>query len=376
MVTNRSWAEINLAALERNLRLIRDSLPKNVRYISVVKADAYGHGIHPTAARLMQSGVDVFAVANVREASEIREMGSGWPILILGPLLEEEDNSLIEFDLIPTLSSENELNRLIKLSRKNQKQISVHLKIDSGMGRHGIWWQDAKELINKAVSCKEIKISGALTHFAQPADLDFTKEQRKTFLTVLSNSRIHKDKDFLVHADNSSSLRSFDRDNIFNAVRIGLLQFGVSPPQGSILANLQVEPVLSFHSRLAMIKNLPKGTTLSYGRQFKLKRDSRIGIISAGYGDAIPLPCGNRAFGLINGKAYPLVGRITMDQTLIDLTDASDGIELGQNVTLIGRQGDKEILLSELAENSDTIPWELLCSITKRVPRIYTTNRE
>jgi alanine racemase len=376
MVTNRSWAEINLAALERNLRLIRDSLPKNVRYISVVKADAYGHGIHPTAARLMQSGVDVFAVANVREASEIREMGSGWPILILGPLLEEEDNSLIEFDLIPTLSSENELNRLIKLSRKNQKQISVHLKIDSGMGRHGIWWQDAKELINKVVSCKEIKISGALTHFAQPADLDFTKEQRKTFLTVLSNSRIHKDKDFLVHADNSSSLRSFDRDNIFNAVRIGLLQFGVSPPQGSILANLQVEPVLSFHSRLAMIKNLPKGTTLSYGRQFKLKRDSRIGIISAGYGDAIPLPCGNRAFGLINGKAYPLVGRITMDQTLIDLTDASDGIELGQNVTLIGRQGDKEILLSELAENSDTIPWELLCSITKRVPRIYTTNRE
>jgi alanine racemase len=376
MVTNRSWAEINLAALERNLRLIRDSLPKNVRYISVVKADAYGHGIHPTAARLMQSGVDVFAVANVREASEIREMGSGWPILILGPLLEEEDNSLIEFDLIPTLSSENELNRLIKLSRKNQKQISVHLKIDSGMGRHGIWWQDAKELINKAVSCKEIKISGALTHFAQPADLDFTKEQRKTFLTVLSNSRIHKDKDFLVHADNSSSLRSFDRDNIFNAVRIGLLQFGVSPPQGSILANLPVEPVLSFHSRLAMIKDLPKGTTLSYGRQFKLKRDSRIGIISAGYGDAIPLPCGNRAFGLINGKAYPLVGRITMDQTLIDLTDASDGIELGQNVTLIGRQGDKEILLSELAENSDTIPWELLCSITKRVPRIYTTNRE
>ena len=376
MVTNRSWAEINLAALERNLRLIRESLPKNVRYISVVKADAYGHGIHPTAARLMQSGVDVFAVANVREASEIREMGSGWPILILGPLLEEEDISLIEFDLIPTLSSENELDRLIKLSRKNQKQISVHLKIDSGMGRHGIWWEHAKELINKAVSCKEIKISGALTHFAQPSDLRFTKEQRETFLTVLNKSGIHKNEDFLVHADNSSSLRSFDRDNIFNAVRIGLLQFGVSPPQGSILANLPVEPVLSFHSRLAMIKDLPKGTTLSYGRQFKLKRDSRIGIISAGYGDAIPLPCGNRAFGLIKGKSYPLVGRITMDQTLIDLTNASDDIELGQNVTLIGKQGDKEILLSELAENSDTIPWELLCSITKRVPRIYTTNRE
>jgi alanine racemase len=125
-----------------------------------------------------------------------------------------------------------------------------------------------------------------------------------------------------------------------------------------------------------MIKTLPKGTSLSYGRQFILRRDSRIGIISAGYGDAIPLPCGNRAFGLVNGQSYPLVGRITMDQTLIDLTDAPTHIELGQKVTLIGRQGKQEILLSELATHAKTIPWELLCSITKRVPRVYTTKRE
>ena len=181
MLTNRSWAEINLAALERNLRLIRNSLPRNIRYISVVKADAYGHGIHPTAARLMQSGVDVFAVANVKEASEIREMGSGWPILILGPLLEDEDEMLIDYDLIPTLSSENELKRLIKLSIKHQKQISVHIKIDSGMGRHGIWWEDAENLINKAASCKEIKICGVLTHFAQPSDISFTQKQKRNF---------------------------------------------------------------------------------------------------------------------------------------------------------------------------------------------------
>ena len=143
MIAQRCWAEIDLAALERNLALIRDSLPSGIRYISVVKADAYGHGIHATAARLMQSKVDVFAVANVREATEIREMGSGWPILILGPLLEEEDEAIVDFDLIPTLSSKNELDRFIKLSHKYQKQISVHLKIDSGMGRHGIWWQYA-----------------------------------------------------------------------------------------------------------------------------------------------------------------------------------------------------------------------------------------
>ncbi len=375
MTPYRCWAEIDLAALERNLGLIRDSLPQNVSYISVVKADAYGHGIHPTAARLMQSGVDVFAVANVQEASEIREMGSGWPILILGPLLAEEDESLIDLNLIPTLSSENELERLKNLSQKHQKRIAVHLKIDSGMGRHGIWWQHAKPLISKALATREIKICGALTHFAQPSDSSFTQEQREKFLEILNETKIHHNPDFLVHADNSSSLRSFDRENIFNAVRIGLLQFGVSPPQGSILADLPVEPVLSFHSRLAMVKSLPKGTTLSYGRQHTLARDSKIGIISAGYGDAIPLPCGNRAFGLINGRSYPLVGRVTMDQTLIDLTDAPTEVEAGQDVTLIGKQDDEEILLTELAKHSNTIPWELLCSITKRVPRLYTKSR-
>lgn len=376
MMSQRCWAEINLAALERNLRLIRDSLPPRVQYVSVVKADAYGHGIHPTAARLMQSGVDLFAVANVKEASEIREMGSGWPILILGPLLEEEDEAIIEFDLIPTLSCQSELDRFCLLSQKHQKPISAHLKIDSGMGRNGIWWEDGPALVEKIKKLKEIKLCGALTHFAQPSDLSFTEEQRTRFLSILQKTEIHKQADFLVHADNSSSLRSFDRKAIFNAIRIGLLQFGVSPPQGSILADLPVEPVLSFHAKLAMIKELPKGTSLSYGRQFTLKRDSRIGIISAGYGDAIPLPCGNRAFGLIDGRSYPLVGRVTMDQTLIDLTEAPRETALGQIVTMIGKQGNEEILLSELATHSETIPWELLCSITKRVPRIYTTKRE
>ena len=376
MKAQRCWAEINLAALERNLRLIRDSLPSHVRYVSVVKADAYGHGIHPTAARLMQSGVDLFAVANVKEASEIREIATGWPILILGPLLEKENEALLEMDLIPTLSSYTELERLRVLSQKYQKVIPAHLKIDTGMGRYGIWWEDAITLINQINQSPEIKLCGALTHFAEASDLEYTAKQRKSFLTILQKTQIHRQPDFWVHADNSSSLRSFNRKAIFNAVRIGLLQFGVSPPQGSILADVPVEPVLSFHARLAMIKRLPEGTSLSYGRQFTLKRDSRIGIISAGYGDAIPLPSGNRAFGLINGQPYPLVGRITMDQTLIDLTEAPADIQLDQTVTLIGKQNKEEILLTELAKHGETIPWELLCSITKRVPRIYNTVRE
>ena len=155
--TMRSWAEIDLAALERNLNLIRSALPQPMKYVSVVKADAYGHGILPTAARLMQSGVDLFAVANIKEAAEIREMASGWPILVLGPLLAEEDKALLDYDLTATLSSTNELNRLEKLAKENDRRIPVHLKVDTGMGRLGIWWEEAVELLLDPEVCTYIK---------------------------------------------------------------------------------------------------------------------------------------------------------------------------------------------------------------------------
>ncbi len=373
---NRSWAEIDLAALERNLRLIRKALPSGVRYVAVVKADAYGHGIHPTAARLMQSGVDLFAVANVQEAAEIREMGSGWPILVLGPLLPEEDEALATHDLIATVSSVEELDRLAAVAGKAEKKLPIHLKIDTGMGRLGAWWEGAADLLRDARSRPELALQGALTHFADPDDPAFTQRQREIFLGILAEENLLGQPDFLVHADNSSSLRALSRNDPCNAVRIGLLQFGVSPPAGSPLADLLVEPVFSFHTRLALVKELPTGVTVSYGRQHRLERDSRVGLLSAGYGDAIPLACGDRAQVLLRGRRHPIIGRVTMDQTLVDLTGASDDVQPGETVTIIGRQGDESIDLPELAAHADTIPWEILCSVTKRVPRVYKTTRE
>lgn len=371
----RCWAEIDLAALERNLNRIRSALPPRIKYISVVKADAYGHGIHPTAARLMQSGVDLFAVANVKEAADIREMGSGWPILILGPLLKEEDSAILEYDLIPSLSNEDELNRFIELGKRKGKPQAVHFKIDTGMGRMGCWWEEASDLLQKVLNAKEIDLQGVLTHFPIPHDVDFTNLQRERFLSVIQPA-LQIQPDLLVHADNSSSLQTMGHSSPFNGIRIGLLQFGVAPPRDSLLANIEVEPVLSFHSRLALVKNLPKGTSLSYGCETTLEKDSVIGVIAAGYGDAIPLHCGGKARGLIDGNSYPLVGRVTMDQTLIDLTQSNNPPETGSLVTLIGSQGEEKISLGELSQNGNTIEWELLCSITKRVPRIYLTKRE
>jgi alanine racemase len=373
----RSWAEIDLAKLERNLRLIRESIPSHFKYVSVVKADAYGHGILPTASRLMQSGVDLFAVANVKEANEIREMGSGWPILVLGPLLEEEDEALTDLDLIPSLSCLEEVKRFEALSLTKNRKIKVHLKVDTGMGRMGVWWEKAAELFQAIKSADGIELKGILTHFAEPANEEFSQMQRDRFQQIIqANLPKPLPSDFIIHADNSSSLKVLEENSVFNAVRIGLLQFGVTPPTHSALAHLEVEPVLSFHAKLALVKDLPAQTSVSYGRLHTLARDSRIGIISAGYGDAIPLHCGNQASALIRGTSYPIVGRVTMDQTLIDLTDAPRDLANGEVVTLIGEQNGNRIPLETLALHGKTIPWELLCSITKRVPRIYLTKRE
>ena len=371
----RCWAEIDLAALERNLHKIRAALPQSVKYISVVKADAYGHGIHPTAARLMQTGVDLFAVANVKEAMDIREMGTGWPILILGPMLKEEDKAVLEYDLIPSLSNQAELERFIGLGKQRGKPLPIHFKIDTGMGRMGCWWENAAALLEQVLQAKDIELQGVLTHFPAPYDKDFTNEQRERFLSVIQPA-LAANPNLLVHADNSSSLQTMHHESPFNGIRIGLLQFGIAPPRDSALANIAVEPVLSFHSRLALVKDLPKDASLSYGCEKVLSRDSRIGVVAAGYGDAIPLHCGGKARGLINGEFYPLVGRVTMDQTLIDLTDAENEPTTGEMITLIGNQGGKEIGLGELSRHGNTIEWELLCSITKRVPRIYLTKRE
>ena len=225
-------------------------------------------------------GVDTFAVANTKEAADIREMGSGWPILVLGPLLPEEDQALLDYDLIAALSSPEELARFQALAQKKQSP-----NPGSSQNRHGngkTW-----SLVGERAVLDQGDQTGARNQalrsahaFCATFGLVFTKEQRKRFLGVIEQAKLGRDPSFLVHADNSSSLRSLEDGTVFNAVRIGLLQFGIASPRGSLLEDLQVEPVLSFHSKLAMIKELPKGTSLSYDRQYTLKRNSKIGIIS------------------------------------------------------------------------------------------------
>ncbi|MGZ0710039.1 alanine racemase [Coraliomargarita sp. W4R53] len=366
---------MDLAAFERNLKHIQAALPARMRYLAVVKADAYGHGMPQMVRRLMQSGVDCFAVANVAEAADIRHMGAGWPILVLSPLLPEEDCFLIEYDLTATVSTQEECERLNALGQARGTSIKVHLKIDTGMGRLGIWHRDAPKLLAKIHQLPALKLEGVYTHFSS-ADTDpaFTQTQRERFLTALESDTQLPD-DLLIHADNSAGIDTLSHDSPFNAVRIGLLQFGVLPYPDSALGRVTVEPVFSFHTRIGLIKDLPVGTDISYARTHQLTRNTRIAVLTAGYGDGVSLELSNRGSVLIHGQRCPILGRVTMDQTIVDVTDCP-AARIGDHVVLIGKDAPHEITTTEFSEKAQTIPWETLCSVTKRVTRVYVGSRE
>lgn len=369
----RCWAEINLAALERNLRLIRATLPAHMRYVAVIKADAYGHGLPQAAARLMHAGADLFAVANVSEAAAIREIGPGWPILLLSPVLPEEDDFLGTYDLSATISSAQEVERFDAAGARAGHPISVHLKIDTGMGRLGVWHEQAPELYAVVARSKHLRLAGVFTHFAAPDDTAFTAEQRTRFLRALQRCDGLDLRNIFVHADNSAGIETLPGSGgPFNAVRIGLLQFGILPHPRSLLSEVRTEPVFSFRTRVGLVKTLPAGETVSYARTHRLERETRVAIICAGYGDGIPRSMSSRAQVLIHGRRCPVLGRITMDQTIVDITQLTD-VRVGEEVVLVGRQSDGEISIAEFSAWGETIPWETLCSVTKRVTRIYRT---
>jgi alanine racemase len=370
----RCWVEIDLGRLERNLKKIRAGLPPHIRYVAVVKADAYGHGLAPTAARLMRSGADAFAVANVREAAEIREIGSGWPILLLSAVLPEEDHLLADYQAIPAISTFDEVERFAKLGAQRGRPLPVQLKIDTGMGRLGVWHEHAPELYKAIVANKNLKLFGIFTHFSSAdTNAEYTKLQRDRFLAAIANMPGLDTSSLLISADNSAGLESLPVGGPFNGVRVGLLQFGVLPYPDSVLSGVNPEPVLSFHSRVGLTKELPEGAYVSYNRTCCLKRRTKTAIICAGYGDGIPTSMSNRGQVLLNGHRVPILGRVTMDQIVVDVTDIPP-VNVGDLATFIGEQGSEKIKVEEFSKWSGQIPWESFTAITKRVQRIYRSD--
>lgn len=349
-------------------------MPPNVRYISVVKADAYGHGMPQMVRRLMQCGIDYFAVANVHEAAEIRHMGEGWPILVLSPLLPEEDRYLVDYDLIGTISTYKEAQRFNAIGKERGVKVKVHLKVDTGMGRLGVWYEEANQLTEFINSQPQLNLEGIYTHFSSASDrADFTELQRERFTDLLKQMNTNT---LLVHADNSASLISLNEAGPLKAVRVGLLQLGIQPYSDPMLEHIRVEPVFSFYTRVGIVKNLPKESFISYGRSHCLKRDSRLAVLTAGYADGVPIALSNRGNVLIKGQSCPVIGQVTMDQTIVDITDLESDVQHGDRATFIGSDSGVAITASAFSKVAGTIPWEVLCSITKRVERVYVGSRE
>lgn len=368
----RAWAEIDLPAFERNVGKIKASLPEHIRYIAVVKADAYGHGVGHITERLLQCGIDSFAVANAREGFDVRYIAPQAEIAILGPTLPEEIPQAIADDLTIAVSNAEEVSAIAEIAKKLARRARINCVIDTGMGRMGAWHTDAKSLFEKAAECASfLEWRGVFTHFSSAdSSAEYTELQRSRFLAAVEKIPEKIRERLTIHADNSAGLETFSRERPFNAVRVGILQYGWRPAVGSLFEKISPEPVLSFRSRIGLVKTLPAGTPVSYNRTFTLEKESRIAVITAGYGDGIPTAASNRAEVVVRGKRLPVIGRVTMDQTLIDASALPD-IATGETATLIGESAGTQISIEEFCSRSDCIPWEALVSITKRVPRIY-----
>jgi alanine racemase len=371
--SHRCWAEVRLDALRANLAWIRHRVGRRVKVLTVVKADAYGHGLKQIAAALMQAGTDLFGVANLAEARAIHSVGAGWPVLMLGACLPDEIPDAVRDHVQPTISSLAEARAFSAAAAKLGKRARVHVKVDTGMGRLGVGPAEAVGLVRQVVSLPGLELEGIYTHFASAEDdATFTRAQARRFLTVLDELTRAGVRPPMVHANNSAALL-YELDTTFNLVRPGLLVYGVVPPcRRPEETNLRrrLRPALSFHARVSLVKEIPKGASLSYGRDFIAPRRMRVATITAGFGDGYLRAGSNRAQVLIGGRRCRVLGRITMDQTLVDVSRVT-GVASGDEAVLLGRQGAEAITANELASWCKTIPWEVLAGITYRVPRIY-----
>ncbi len=372
--TLRCWAEVDLGALRENLAWLRHRVGPAVKIMTVVKADAYGHGLRQIAALLMQSGTDIFGVANLTEAQAIRSVGRGWPILMLGACLPDEVTLAVRDDVMPTISSLGEARAFSAAAVKQGKWVEVHVKVDTGMGRLGVSPAAACALVKDIGRLPSLKVQGIFTHFSSVEDeADFSRGQIQKFRRVLAELAAEGIAIPLIHANNSGAVLH-EPDSFFNLVRPGLLVYGIVP-RGSRRSRSDwqtaLRPALSWKCRVSLVKEIAKGTPLGYGRAFVAPRKMRVATLTAGYGDGYLRAGSNCAAVLIGGRRCRVLGRISMDQMIVDVSRVPS-VKPGDEVALIGRQGRDEITATQLADWCSTIPWEILTAITYRVPRLYT----
>jgi alanine racemase len=362
--------EIDLDAIRHNVGALR-ALVAPAEVLAVVKADAYGHGAVPVARAAIDAGATTLGVALVEEGVELRDAGVDAPILMLSEPRPEAATEVVARRLTPVVYTEAGIDALAKaVADQGADPLEVHLKVDTGMHRVGAHPADAVGLARRVIDHPELRLGGICTHFAvadEPDD-EYTREQLARFAAVRDDlARIDVDP-HPVHAANSAGAIGFP-DARFDLVRVGIAIYGITPAPG-VGADLGLRPALALRSAVTQTKRLPAGTRVSYGLRYELTRDATIATVPIGYADGVPRNLGaTGAEVVVRGTRCPIAGTVTMDQLMVDVGDLP--VEVGDEVTLLGRDGDASVTAEEWAQRLGTIGYEIVCGIGPRVPRSY-----
>ncbi|MBS1113137.1 MAG: alr [Nitrospirae bacterium] len=362
-------AEINLSAIAHNLLTVQ-KIVKNRPVVAVVKADAYGHGAADVSKKLIQQGVSCLAVAFASEAQELRVSGIHSSIIVLFDHGEIRD--FFDHDLLPVISSLDTARRVSEEARKRAVGMKIHVKIDTGMGRLGLQGDDIVKNILTISEMPGLEITGLMSHFSEAdlADRSYAMVQLERFNSIRRVITQERGKPLFCHIANSAAVLSFE-DAHLDGVRPGLMLYGYSPFTWDPHADLI--PAMTLKAKIIDIRKIAAGTPISYGRTFVTKRPSTIGVLALGYADGYNRLFSNNAHVLVRGRKVPVVGRVCMDLTMIDLTDVT-GVEKDDEAVIIGKQGDHTITADELAGRANTISYEVLTSLGRRSRRVYVEN--
>lgn len=364
-----AWIEVNLAHIEHNIKALKEFISPEVKFLAVIKADAYGHGATMTAPILYASGVDMFGVASVDEGIQLRQSGIATPILVLGTVPEWAFPSAVEHEIQISIFTEDHINACIDTFKRTKKKPQVHIKVDTGMNRIGLSSKDAPKFINKVLNTKEIELKGVFSHLACAECFEKSEVQKDKWQNVIKDL---SNRNILKHIVNTAGLISY-KDMHYDMVRAGIGIYGLMPDLSSYINQKPVlKPAMSLKARIVYLKEIEKNNGVSYGHTFVTENEvTKIATIPVGYADGVPRGLSNKIYGLINGQKIKQIGNITMDQIMFDVSNI-DIINTGDVITLLGSDGKEFIHIDEWANLLDTINYELTCRLKVRLPRVYT----
>ena len=369
-VRRPTWIEIDLNQIKRNFISLRKFLKKNVRIIAVVKADAYGHGAVPVAKCLEKIGADVLAVAILEEALELRSAGIKLPILILNGFWPGQEKEIIRKKLTPAIFRKDMIKTLRQEGERLGIPVGYYLKIDTGMTRLGFAHSRVSQVFTECLNSRWANCEGFYTHLSSAEDKNdpVNQIQIKRFKQVLETFPLKKNFSFCNHLANSAAILNFP-DALFDAVRSGLLLYGINPL--GIPSNLETHSALSFKTSIIQIRKVKAGSKIGYGGTYRATRNSEIATLPVGFADGLNRLLSNKGSVILHGQKLSIVGRISMDLTTVEIPEQTTA-KVGDEVCLIGSQGNEQIFIKEVADHCNTLPYEVLCGLGSRVQRIYT----